>query len=116
MTSYYQASPETLTQVAALVVQERPEWDAALVRIILASHAAQVAGTDLAIAALRAAQDRNLPTPKAIGWRGPHWHGLETAPVEVTGGPRCTTCGKIEPRCWSERPGRDDDHQFEAAS
>lgn len=108
----YTASTETLNHLAELIEQERPEWDPALVRYILSSHTASVAGTDLCIAALRCAQDRAMPSPKAIGWRGPHWRDLATMPSEVRSPDRCDTCGKPEPRCYSERPGRDDDHEF----
>lgn len=109
----YTASLDTLDLVARLVEQERPDWDPVLVKLVLHSHTSLVDGSDLAIAALRAAQNRDLPTPKAIGWRGPHWRDLATQPIEVRAAERCTTCGKPEPRCVMERPGRDDDHRFE---
>lgn len=109
----YAATTDAIEHIAALVVQQRPEWDAALVKIILHSHAGQVDGNDLAIAALRAAGNPDLPTPKAIGWRGRHWDGLGTVPPDVAPAERCFVCGKREPECWSSRPGRDDDHVFE---
>lgn len=108
----YTATHDTLSEIAALVHQERPEWETVLIRLVLEAHASTVAGTDLAIAALRAAQNRDLPKPAAIGWRGPHWSGLATLPVEHRAGPRCLVCGKREPDCWSQRPGIDDDHTF----
>lgn len=109
----YTATLDTLDHIAALVQQQRPEWEPSLVKIILRSHADLVDGTDLAIAALRAANNLDLPTPKAIGWRGKHWDDLATQPIEVKSPERCDTCGKPEPRCWSERPGPDD-HRFVA--
>lgn len=112
----YHASTETLDHIAALVNQARPDWDAMLVRVILQGHAHQVDGNDLAIAALRAAANLDLPRPAAIGWRGPHWRDLATVPPEAERPKRCNVCGKTEPRCYTERPGRDDDHAFEAVS
>lgn len=109
----YNAGPETTGHIAALVYAARPDWDTWLVRAVLLSHAMHVDGSDLAIAALRAALNPDLPGPKAIGWRGPHWDGLGTRPPEIADPERCATCGKIEPQCWSRRPGADDDHVFE---
>lgn len=111
----YRASKDTVDHIAALVMQERPEWDPAVVTIVLDRLTVTVDGSDLAVAALRAAQNRDLPSPKAIGWRGPHWSGLSTVPLEIKAGPRCTVCGKREPQCYGQRPGRDDDHAFEPA-
>lgn len=107
----YTANPPTVDHIAALVVQARPDWDLPVVRVVLNSHAPQVDGTDLAIAALRAAQNDKLPGPKAIGWRGPHWDGLGTCPPQVKAPPRCDVCGKPEPKCYDRR-GVDDDHAF----
>lgn len=112
----YHAGTDTITALATLVYAERPDWDEWIVRAVLSSHSLQVAGTDLAIAALRCARDRNMPGPKAIGWRGPHWEGLETKPPHLLTGPRCDVCGKLEAACYGERPGKDDDHQFTPAS
>lgn len=112
----YQASPETLDHLAALVHQARPDWDEPLVRLILQGHAHQVDGNDLAIAALRAAANPALPKPASIGWRGPHWRDLDTVPPEAALPKRCSVCGKTEPRCYTERPGIDDDHAFEAVA
>lgn len=109
----YNLGPEAIEHLAYLVNAERPDWDVYLVRAILTSHALQVNGTDLSIAALRAARNRDLPGPKAIGWRGPHWDGLATKPATMLAPERCNVCGKREPDCWSQRPGRDDDHVFE---
>lgn len=107
----YNAGPETVEHIAYLVHAERPEWDVYLVRGVLLGHAMQVDGTDLALAAIRAARNHDLPGPKAIGWRGKHWDGLGSKPPEISDPARCTTCGKTEPRCWDQRPG-DDDHDF----
>lgn len=108
----YNLGSDGITHLAFLVHCERPDWDEYLVRAILGAHALQVNGTDLAIAALRAARNRDLPAPKAIGWRGPHWDGLDTKPAKMQDPERCDVCGKIEPDCWSQRPGRGDDHVF----
>lgn len=109
----YTAGPEAISSITALVVQARPEWDAGLVTVVLHSHAQHVDGSDLAVAAIRAARNPDLPGPKAIGWRGPHWRDLATKPVELRDPTRCTVCGKPEPQCYSHRPGIDDDHTFE---
>ena len=111
----YEASLDTLHAIARLVHEERPDWDAQQVLVILLSHQRTVTGTDLAIAALRAASNHDLRDPRTIGWRGPHWDGLTSAPPEVQAGPRCSVCQKIERRCVMERPGKDDDHAFSPA-
>lgn len=109
----YEASRETIDHLVALVVQARPSWDQQLVHVVLSDLARKVAGNDLAIAALRAASNTDLPQPKAIAWRGPHWVGLESdPPAGPLNPPRCGVCGHHEPRCYSVRHG-DDDHTFE---
>lgn len=108
----YNAGVDTIDRIAYLVYAARPDWDSSLVRVILLSHAMQVDGTDLAIAALRAASDPSNRSPKVIGWRGPHWDGLGTRPADQRTYTWCGVCGKIEPRCLSERFG-DDDHEHE---
>lgn len=111
----YNANPAVVDHIAALVVQACPEWDLLLTRIVLNSHASTVDGTDLAIAALRAAQTERFKTlgPRSIGWRGPHWDDLATQPPKVSErSVRCDTCGKTESRCYSNRIGIDDDHPF----
>lgn len=110
----YQAGPESLAHLSALVYQARPSWDAGLVRIVLADLARRVDGSDLAVAAIRAACDPSIATPRAIGFRGRHWDDLGTAPEGTKGGPRCRTCGLVESRCVV-RPGADDDHDFDPA-
>lgn len=110
----YTASAETVDHLAALVQQARPAWELTTIRLVLLAHAGTVDGTDLAIAALRAAIDPNLPSPKAIGWRGPHWRDLKTCPPSAAKSPLCWVCNKPEHRCYSERKGVDDDHAFEA--
>ena len=109
----FTASSFTLDCIAELVVMTRPAWDLTTVRAVLMSHAGQVDGADLAVAAIRCAADLNYLTPKAIGWRGPHWSDLATTPAEAQNPKRCRVCGKPEPRCYGERPGADDDHTFE---
>jgi hypothetical protein len=111
--THFTASLETIDHIVKLVETIRPGWDPGLVRVVLHSHANHVAGADLAIAALRCAADESMPYPKSIGWRGPHWDGLDTMPLDVAPLERCDTCGKVEPRCYSERVGIDDDHAFE---
>lgn len=106
------ATPEDIERTAALVHAIRPEWEEWLVRQVLSAHRQRVDLPDLIEAAVRCARDSQLSTPKAITFRGKHWRDLATAPDEVTGGPRCTTCQKIEARCLTERPGPDD-HPFE---
>jgi hypothetical protein len=109
----YTASPDTIAHIAALVEQSRPQWDKLTVRVVLQSHAHEVDGNDLAIAALRCAADPKMPSPKFIGFRGPHWQGLGTTPPEAAPRPICSVCRKPEHRCYSERKGIDDDHAFE---
>lgn len=107
------ATRESLEHVAALIHQTRPEWDEYLVMVVLGDLAPRVDGTDLAIAALRCAQDTTMLTPKAIGW-GRHWRGLDTEPPAVTASAqRCDVCGKTEARCLGERIGVDDDHAYD---
>lgn len=106
------ATPEDVDHLSALVSSIRPDWQAWLVRQVLAAHRDRVDLADLSEAAVRCARDSQLSTPKAITFRGAHWRGLDTAPPEITGGPRCDTCGKREPQCLTERPGPDD-HPFE---
>lgn len=111
----YRAGEQTLAHIAALVCAERPHWEEGLVKTILRAHAANVSGTDLAIASLRLALDDTIHTPKAIGWRGAHWRGLSSTPPSATLGPRCRTCGKREADCLTQRPrtADPDDHPFE---
>lgn len=109
----YLAGNDTIEHLTQLVWAERPEWDATVLRIVLTDLSMQgrVNGNDLAIAALRAASNRDLPSPKAIGWRGPHWRDLDTVPPSMTAPVRCDVCGRPEPDCYGVRPGPDD-HQF----
>lgn len=108
----YNLGPDAIDHLAYLVHAERPDWDEWVIRSILQSHALQVNGTDLSIAALRCARNPDMPGPKAIGWRGPHWRDLATVPPKMLDPERCDVCGKPEPDCWSQRPGRGDDHVF----
>lgn len=109
----YEATRQTVEAITHLVLMARPGWvpNAWQVRAVLGDLAHRVDGSDLALAAIRAAKDLGITTPRAILFRGPHWRDLATAPAEVTGGPRCSVCGKVESRCVSERPGPDD-HEF----
>lgn len=110
----YTATTDTIAHVVELVAQVRPTWDQGLTRVVLLSHAGQVDGNDLAIAALRYASTEHAVGPKGIGWRGPHWDGLSTKPVESTDQQWCQVCGKKgEGRCRGERLTKDDDHDFE---
>lgn len=111
--THFTAGLETIEHIAALVTAIRPSWEPGLVKLVLHSHTGVVNGADLAIAALRCAANEDMPYPKSIGWRGPHWDGLETMPLDVAPLDRCDVCGKTEPRCYSERIGIDDDHAFE---
>lgn len=110
------ASTEDISHVVALVANVRPDWDSGLVRLVLLSHRDQVDAADLTVATIRAAQNLDFRTPKSIGWRGPHWDGARTKPDAIVERARCTTCGKTESRCYSERPGgwATDDHEFQA--
>lgn len=101
--------------LATLVHELRPDWDTWLIGSVLQSHALTYPAGDLAVAAIRWASDPTSPTPKGIVWTGRHWHGLESSPAVIRSGPRCTTCGKVESRCLTERPGPDD-HAFEVRS
>lgn len=107
------ASIDDVGHIAALLVNIRPDWDPGLVRVVLLSHRDQVDGADLAVAAIKAARNLQFRTPKSIGWRGPHWSGLDTQPIQVRRDRRlCGICGKPEHRCYGERRGPDD-HDFE---
>lgn len=110
------ADHEVIAHITAVVVAVRPDWPAHLVAEVLRSHAHQVHAADLAVAAVRAAANPDFHTPKTIGWRGPHWDGARTMPADIAPRARCGVCGKREPQCVTQRPGRDDDHVFEAAS
>lgn len=112
---HYTASHQTIDHIVQLIAEVQPVWEPGLVRVVLYGHTAQVHGNDLAIAALRfAASDDALRIgPKGIGWRGPHWDGLNSKPIEAEDLRWCGVCGKRgEPRCRLERFG-DDDHEFE---
>lgn len=108
----YGATLDTLDHIAALVYQQRPGWDPGLVKIVLRDLAPTVDGSDLAVAAIRAAMNDDLPGPKSIAWRGPHWRDLRTLPPDVKRKEWCAVCGRPENVCYSARHG-DDDHAFE---
>lgn len=98
-------------QIAELVELFRPDWPAHVTRSILESHP-HAQALPVAVAALRAAGNPELPHPRAIMWRGKHWAGLE---ADVPAGrplERCEVCGKTEELCYTA-PGRSsDDHPF----
>lgn len=113
--------PGTLDHLVALVAALRPDWDPGTLRAVLVGHSDHCRVSDLAVAAIRAAQVEDYRSPKAIGWRGPHWDLTPRAnrPVEQRARPRCRTCGKDEAACYSTRPrvldpALVDDHTFEA--
>lgn len=107
------ASERFLAALVEQLVEVRPDWQAVEIRAVLIGHRHQVYAGDLAIASMRAAQTPDFRTPKTIGWRGPHWQGLETQPVEIRRRELCGVCGKTEDRCETQRVGVDDDHRFE---
>lgn len=106
------ASDAEVQAITTLVLGTRPSWDEWQVRAVLSAHRGQVDAPDLAVAAVRCANDPNQISPKCIGWRGPHWRGLGTMPAQHRERlERCHECGKPEDRCLTERPGPDD-HDF----
>lgn len=110
------ASPMELDHIEFLVWCTRPGWDRGVIRAALLAHKDQVDAADLAVAALRCARNPEFRTPKAIGWRGPHWDGLHTKPHDTyLRLPTCSICGKREDLCQTTRVGVDDDHEFEPA-
>ena len=112
-TDHYTPTYADLEAIAHLVSQARPAWPAALVLSVLQAHSSQVDGSDLAVAAIRAAKTPTFTSPKTIGWRGPHWDGLVTKPSGLLSSVRCGVCGKFEDLCLTTRIGQDDDHEFE---
>lgn len=115
-TTQHNASPVELDAIAELVFAIRPRWETGLVRAVLLAHVQQVDAGDLAVAAIRAAQNMDYRTPKTIGWRGPHWDGARTKPLDQQRLAYCRTCGKREDKCETQRIGLDDDHAFEPSS
>lgn len=109
----YTPDSDALDAIACLVSKARPDWSPVLVRSVLDAHAHQVDPSDLAVAAIRAAKTPTFMSPKTIGWRGPHWAGLDTMPVGLLTSRRCGVCGKFEDLCETTRIGVDDDHEFE---
>ncbi len=112
-THQHRATTQDLASIVQLVSEMRPDWDSNLISLVLIAHRDQVDAADLAVAAIRAAQDPEHRTPKVIGWRGHHWDGARTKPPRIRDLEICGVCGKPEDRCYSERPGHDDDHDFE---
>lgn len=112
---------EQAQMITSLVIAARPtgarHWDAAGVMAQLA----KVKHLDLAevmIAAGRAARDRELETPGALGNpSAPSWieRPIERPMPEVTTPEeRCGICGKSRVHCESAPRFADDDHVFEA--
>lgn len=105
-------SPTVCQEIAELVSLFRPDWPAHIVRSVLESHP-HAEALPVAIAALRAAANPDLPHPRSIMWKGKHWQGIEgTLPAAVRPLERCEVCGKTEELCYTA-PGRaQDDHPF----
>lgn len=103
-------SEETAGAIAELVSRFRPDWPAHAVKAILTSHP-KADALPVAIAALRACGNADLPDARAIMWRGPHWSGLEDSMPDRQPKGACSICGKDEAMCYV-RPGGDDDHKF----
>src|SRR5688572_3631479 len=106
--------------ITSLALAARPygarRWDAAGVMAQLA----KVKHLDLAevmIAAGRAARDRDLETPGALGNpSAPCWveRPVErAAPLKTTPGERCGICSGTRSTCASAPRWADDDHAFE---
>lgn len=103
-----------LVALTDLLRSLRPDWDRWLVESVLQSHAHQYDLADLVEATVRVARDENIGTPKGLFWSTRHWRGLDTQPSSTSGNRlRCYVCGKTEAKCATERPGLDDDHEFE---
>lgn len=110
--TYGAIGDDDLAALAVFVGHLRPDWPSPVVAGVLMAHRDQADAGDLAVAAIRAAQNPEYRTPKVIGWRGPHWDGARRKPNQADYY-RCGICGKPEDRCTMERIGRDDDHAFE---
>jgi hypothetical protein len=107
---------DVVPHVSATVCEMRPDWDEWVVGAVLRDLSQRVPVEDWAPAALLAAANLDLPSPKAIIWRGSHWDHAKVKPAEVTERERCDVCGKTESRCLTQRPGKDDDHPFTPAT
>jgi hypothetical protein len=89
--------------IAALAVACRPHgaprWDAPGVVANIAKIKERSLA-DVAMAVLRAANDRNAKSPGVIPTTGPHWSERLTEPStrepKLDPGERCTACGKAE--------------------
>lgn len=101
----------------AIRPQGAPRWDAAGIMAALAK-VRHLSLADVALAVIRAADDRDAKTPAVItNLRSPHWRERNpdrpreldhTAPEY-----RCATCNKPKDRCHVTRIA-DDDHEFES--
>lgn len=94
---------DRLPDLAAIVADLRPGWDASLIFSILTAHRSSVSGSTLIRAVVDAADDPDVVDPRAIAW------GLrraEHAPLPV-----CAVCSRPADQC-ARRTGVDDDHEF----
>lgn len=92
-----------------------PHWDEAGVMAAI-GKVRHLALADVALAVIRAADDREARTPGGIAnTSSPHWRERGTdrpqRPVVVQAAERCSTCQKPKHRCEGERLA-DDDHTF----
>jgi hypothetical protein len=94
---------DRLPDLAAVVADLRPGWDAGLLLSILSAHRSAVPGAVLVRAALDAADDPDVVDPRAIGW------ALRRA--QSSSVPVCAVCNLPADRC-ARRVGVDDDHEF----
>lgn len=94
---------DRVPDLAAVIADVRPGWDALLVGSILSAHRAAVPAAVLVRAALDAADDPDVVDPRAIGWS---LRRASAGPVPV-----CAVCSLPADQC-ARRPGLDDDHEF----
>lgn len=103
---------DAVEKVTDLVMELRPEWDEYVVRAMARDLSQRLPLDSWVPAVIRGAATPDLPQPRAILWRGPHWDHTKQRPPEVQERDRCDVCGKVESRCVMARPGVDDDHPF----
>ena len=105
--------------IVDLVQSVRPTWDtpgilAALLKVRDRSLA------DITTAALNAAADPTMHTPKAISFTGPHWPKHGGSDGAMLHEPKCYICGHYRSECWRRhefeiKHGTPDPHAFETA-
>jgi hypothetical protein len=110
---------EQATHIVELVQTIRPSWDepgilAALVKVRDRSLA------DITTAAINAAADPTMHTPKSISFSGPHWPKHGGSNGAMLDEPKCYICGLTRSRCWARhdfeiKHGLPDPHAFETA-